>query len=116
MHDKDVATRFLFLGMARRIIQLDMNNIQNGPFKIKGPYIHLLEKMHTLATNERRKLNKIMWDKKISIIFVEKDYLTSSYKLIYNGKEEIRSYHNNIIRKYVKEILEELMKEEMTAK
>lgn len=111
LHDKDIAIRFLFLGIAKRIIQLDLKNIQNGPFKIKEPYIHLLEKMRTLATNKRRKLNKLMWDKRISIIFIEKDGKYSRYQLIYNGREEIKSYHHNMIKKHVQEIFGELMKE-----
>lgn len=108
--DKEIAIRFLFLGMAKSIIQLDIKNIKNGPFKIKDLYIDRLEKMHSAATNERRKLNKIMWDKKISIIFIDKDTTMSNYKIIYNGREKFMSYHNNMIRKHVKEILEELMK------
>src|SRR5690554_481323 len=96
--------------MAKSVIRLDIKNIQNGSFKIKDLYISQLEKMHTIATNERRKLNKIMWDKKISIIFIDKDTTMSNYKLIYNGREEIIFYSSYSIRRHVKEILEELMK------
>ena len=51
--------------------------------------------MYTLATNEVRKLNKIMWDKWISVINL--------------GSEETSTYHNNMIKKHVKDILVELM-------
>lgn len=81
--------------MAKNVIQLAIKSIQNGLFKIKGPYIDQLEKMYTLATNEVRKLNKIMWDKWISVINL--------------GSEETSTYHNNMIKKHVKDILVELM-------
>lgn len=111
--EQKIAIRFLLLGMAKTVIQLDIKNIQNGPFKIKDLYIDQLERMHTIATNERRKLNKIMWDKKISIIFIEKDTTMSNYKLIYNGREEIIFYSSYSIRRHVKEILEELMQQSL---
>jgi hypothetical protein len=107
--EQDIATRFLFLGMAKSVIQLDLKSMQEGPFKIKEPYIDLLEKMYSVATNERRKLKKAMWDRKISVVTLEKDGIFSKYKLFYNGREELKTYHNNIIRRNVKEILEELM-------
>lgn len=111
--EQEIAIRYLFLGMAKSVIQLDINNIQTGPFKIKDPYIDLLEKMHSVATNERRDLKKIMWDGRISIIFIEKDGRYSKYKLIYNGREALKTYHNNVIWKNVKEILGELMQKSL---
>lgn len=113
MNEQEIAIKYLFLGMARNVIQLDINNILTGPFKIKDPYIDLLEKMHSVATNERRNLKKLMWDGRISIIFIEKDSSYSKYKLIYNGREELKTYHNNVIWKNVKEILEELMQKSL---
>lgn len=97
--------------MVKDVIQLDIKNIQNGPFKIKELYLNLLENMHTAATNERRKLNKIMWDKRISIILIEKDDMFSTYKLVYNAREEIATYNSYAMRESVKELLEELIKE-----
>jgi len=42
---------------------------------------------------------------------LENNGSNSSYQLIYNGREELQTYHNNVIRKNVKDILEELMRE-----
>ncbi len=113
IQEQEIAIKFLFLGMAKDVIQLDIKNIKNGPFKIKEPYIDLLEKMHTMATNKRRDLHKIMWDKRIRIIFSEKEDMFYKYKLIYHGREEILPYNSYAIRKHVKEILEELMRQSL---
>lgn len=110
LEDKEIAVRFLFLGMVKIVIQKDIRNIQAGPFKIKEPYIELLEKIYFVATNERRKFKKVMWDRKIQVISLGKDGSYSRFKLIYRGREELQTYHNNMIRKHVKGILEELMR------
>lgn len=113
MKEQEIAKRFLFLSMAMNVIQLDIKNIQSGNFKIKEPYIDLLEKMHSVATNERRKIKKIMWDKRISVFTLDKNASFSNYKSIVNGKEELITYNNHVIRKNVEEILGELMKESL---
>src|SRR5690625_6127811 len=69
----NIASRFLFLSMARVVIQLDIENIEQGPFKIKNPYLFLLRKMISKATNERRHLRKLMKDKSIQVVIQHKN-------------------------------------------
>src|SRR5699024_10516304 len=57
-----VASRFLFLSMAIVVIQLDVQNIKEGAFKIKKPYIEFLNNMATVAINKRKQLQKVMKD------------------------------------------------------
>lgn len=95
--------------MAMTVIQQDIVHIQNGPFKIKEPYIEQLERMHTTASNECRDLKKEMWDKRISFVLMGRRKGSTEYKFIVNGKERTRAYNNHVIKKNVKEILEELM-------
>lgn len=106
----DIASRLIFISMAMTVIQQDIIHIQNGPFKIKEPYIDQLERMHTTASNECRDLKKEMWDKRISFVLMGRRKGSTEYKFIVNGKERTRAYNNHIIKKNVKEILEELMK------
>lgn len=111
--DMEIATRFLFLGMAKKIIQQDIKNIKSGSFKIKDPYINLLEKMHSIATQESKNVRQIMWDKKISIIELGRRVGFTDYKLIANRKEIDTAYNNLVIKKHVKDILEELMQKSL---
>ncbi|SFA81874.1 hypothetical protein SAMN04488072_10294 [Lentibacillus halodurans] len=104
-----LASRFLFLSMAMVVIQQDMQRIRQGTFKIKEPYITLLEKMNTEAVNERRELRKIMKDKKIQVITLNKNDSFSSYLFLCRGREEKRNYFNPAIRKKVEAIIQELM-------
>jgi hypothetical protein len=104
-----LASRFLFLSMAIVVIQQDIQNIQKGAFKIKEPYIQLLEKMNTNALAERRQLRLKMENKKLRVMLINKNDSFSSYLFYCKGKEEKRNYFNPAIRKKVEEIVQEVM-------
>ncbi len=104
-----IASRFLFLSMAIVVIQQDIQNIQKGAFKIKEPYIQLLEKMNANALAERRQLRTIMENKKLRVMLINKNDSFSSYLFYCKGNEEKRNYFNPAIRKKVEEIVQEIM-------
>lgn len=105
----NVGSRFLFLSMAIVVIQQDIENIQNGNFKIKEPYTGLLKKMGLEAANERRQLQKTMKNSKMKVVKLNKNDSFSSFMFYCNGREEKRNYFNPAIRKKVETIIEELM-------
>jgi len=104
-----IASRFLFLSMTIVVIQQDIQNIQKGAFKIKEPYIQLLEKMNANALAERRQLRTKMENKKLRVMLINKNDSFSSYLFYCKGKEEKRNYFNPAIRKKVEEIVQEIM-------
>jgi len=104
-----IATRFLFLSMAIVVIQQDIKHVQKGAFKIKEPYIHMLEKMISEATKERRKLRQSMERKQIKVVTLHKNDSFSSFLFLCQGREEKRNYFNPAIRKKVEVIVQELM-------
>ncbi|WP_047986172.1 hypothetical protein [Ornithinibacillus californiensis] len=104
-----IATRFLFLSMAIVVIQQDIQHIQKGAFKIKEPYLLLLEKMNANALAERRQLRSKMENKKLSVMLINKNDSFSSYLFLCKGKEEKRNYFNPAIRKKVEGIVQEVM-------
>lgn len=111
LHDDElqVATRFLFLSMAIVVLNQDMNHIKDGKFKINEPYLDLIERMTLLARKERRKLRKIMQDKKMQVIHLNKNDSFSSFLFLCQGREEKRNYFNPAIRKKVEEVIRSLM-------
>ncbi|MFD2760646.1 hypothetical protein [Lentibacillus juripiscarius] len=104
-----LASRFLFLSMAITVIQQDIQHIETGTFKIKEPYLELLESMNAEAASERKELRKKMRDKKMQVVTLQKNDSFSSYLFLCNGREEKRNYFNPAIRKKVKTIMQELM-------
>lgn len=109
INESEIAARSIFIKLAMNVIQLDIKNINSGPFKIKDPYIDQLERMHTVATNEFRDLKKAMWDKKISVITKGRRNDFTDYQFLLNGRSEMKTYNNHIIKRNVKRILEELI-------
>lgn len=103
------ALRFLFLSMAITVMKQDMAYIREGKFKIKEPYLELLEKMIFLAKKERKNLRKTMHDENIQVILLNRNDSFSSYLFICQGKEEKRNFFNPAIRKKVEIIVKEMM-------
>ncbi|WP_430787759.1 hypothetical protein VBD025_17305 [Virgibacillus flavescens] len=103
------ATRFLFLSMAIVVIQQDIQHVQQGAFKIKEPYIALLEKMISEALEERRKLRQTMHKNNIKVVTLNKNDSFSSFLFLCQNREEKRNYFNPAIRKKVESIVQELM-------
>ncbi|MDY0407841.1 hypothetical protein ACFFIS_07740 [Virgibacillus soli] len=105
----NLASRFLFLSMAIVVLKQDLLLIQKGNFKIKQPYLNLIEQMITLALTERRQLRKQMEDLQLKVILLNKNDSVSSYLFICRGREEQRNYFNPAIRNKVEALLQELM-------
>lgn len=103
------ASRFLFLSMAIVVIQQDIQHVQQGAFKIKEPYIALLEKMISEALDERRQLRQTMHKNNIKVVTLNKNDSFSSFLFICQNREEKRNYFNPAIRKKVESIVQELM-------
>lgn len=104
-----IASRFLFLSMAIVVIRQDIQHVENGPFKIKTPYLTLLKKMEALALDERRKLRVEMKKQTIEVISLNKNDSFSSFLFLCQGREEKRNFFNPSIRKKVEAIIQEFL-------
>ncbi|KGP72126.1 hypothetical protein [Pontibacillus yanchengensis] len=113
--DRELASRYLFLSMALIVIAQDIHTIENGTFKIKEPYLELLRKMEHKGKAERKYLKEVMKNKKLDVIYLNKNESFSSYLFTCNGYEEKRNYFNPAIRKNVETIIYELMRKGMQA-
>ncbi|WP_163537112.1 hypothetical protein [Gracilibacillus sp. YIM 98692] len=105
-----LASRFLFLSLALRVIKYDLEKLQQlSPFKINEIYIDLFQQVEQYAIKERRKLRQKMQQEKMQVMTLEKNESFTSYLFICKGKEETRNYFNPAIRKKVEQILKELV-------
>ncbi|AVQ98613.1 hypothetical protein OBCHQ24_06180 [Oceanobacillus iheyensis] len=111
--ERHIASRFLFLSMAIVVIQQDIQHIERGAFKIKEPYMELLETMTTVASAERRELRTQMNKRRIEVVTLHKNDSFSSFLFICQGREEKRNYFNPAIRKKVHAIIQELMQKSL---
>lgn len=102
-----IASRFLFLSMAIVVIRQDIAHVENGPFKIKEPYLGLLKKIESQTLEERKELRKVMNKQKIDVVTLNKNDSFSSFLFLCQGREEKRNFFNPSIRKKVEAIIEE---------
>jgi hypothetical protein len=109
MENKDIASRYLFVDMAIKNLELDLQHIQNGQFKIKEPYIKLIEKTISEAINERRHLKGLIHQQRIQVLFMHRQGDFTTYKFILGGLEQEVTFHNMVIKKNVESIMGELM-------
>ncbi|WP_087973333.1 hypothetical protein [Oceanobacillus rekensis] len=105
----EVASRFLFLSMAMVVIRQDIDHVQIGAFKIKEPYLKLLKTMISEASIERRKIKRLMSQKNMQVVTLNKNDSFSSFLFLCQSREEKRNYFNPVIRKKVVSIVQELM-------
>ncbi|AXI08742.1 hypothetical protein CUC15_07360 [Oceanobacillus zhaokaii] len=104
-----IATRYLFLSMAIVVIKQDISLVKEGSFKIKEPYIALLEKMVNEAVKERRKLRRIMAEQHIQVIRLNKNDSFTSFLFQCQGRQQKQNFFNPSIRKKVEAIIHELL-------
>lgn len=100
-----IASRFVFLSMAITVLEQDLHYMNQGAFKIKEPYIDLIERMISSALSERKKLRKEMYDRHLTVTRLRKDDLFTTYLFICKRREEERTYFNPVIRNNVKAII-----------
>lgn len=104
-----IGSRFLFLSMAIVVIRQDIRHVESGAFKIKAPYLEVLQKMESLALEERRGLRRKMKKQQIEVITLNKNDSFSSFMFLCQGREEKRNYFNPAIRKKVEVIIKEYL-------
>lgn len=107
-----IATRYLFIDMAVKNLELDMQLILSGSFKIKEPYIHIVGNALSKAKNERKHLKKLMYDNKMQVLFMHRQGNFSTYKFILGDNVREETFMNQVIKKNVEEIMKEMFEGE----
>lgn len=109
MTNKEIAEWYLFIDLAIKNMELDMRHVKNGPFKIKDPYLQLIEKTISKAINKRRKLKQLMRQNKIQVLFLHTQGHFTTYKFILGRNEHEMVFNNMVIKKNVEEVIRKLM-------
>ena len=109
MDDKEIARKYLITSLTIKNLELDLQYIKNGQFKIKGPYVQLIEGMISKAIQERRMLKQEMYKRRIQVEYkyTQGDFVT--YKYLLNGKVEEIPFYKYKLKKDVGEMTRRLM-------
>ncbi|MCY9446264.1 hypothetical protein MOF46_08795 [Bacillus haynesii] len=103
---RDMIEKAIYLPMTVSILNRDMKIIQQGPFKLKDPYLRLIEQALKLAQRDLYNVKNELRRRKIKVHEVSRDEAFTMYSFIYDGYEEEHNYFNPRIRNQVSALLE----------
>lgn len=103
---RDVIEQSIYLPMTITVLNRDLNIVEKSPFKLKQPYVHIIEEARKLAQTDlahaKRELRKL----NVKVLRRKQDEAFTLYSFFYKGYEEQHNYFNPRIRNKVSELLE----------
>ncbi|MEH7116402.1 hypothetical protein V7128_03120 [Neobacillus vireti] len=104
--ERDIMEKAIYLPMVLIILNRDLAVVTNSPFKLKKPYLNLIEEAMKDIQQELALVKQYMRKNKLQVIETKRDDAFTMYMFIYKGYEENHNYFNPRIRNKVQELLE----------
>jgi len=104
--ERDIMEKAIYLPMVLIILNRDLSVVTNSPFKLKKPYLNLIEETMKEIQRELAEVRQYMMKNKLQVIETKRDDAFTMYMFIYKGYEENHNYFNPRIRNKVQELLE----------
>ncbi|KAA0941633.1 hypothetical protein FQ087_20990 [Sporosarcina sp. ANT_H38] len=97
--------KMIYLPMIIQILERDRETIEISPFKLKGPYINIVERALKTVRSDLKETNTYARSHNMKLIKKGKDGTFTEYVLIHNGYEDIRRYLNVRLRNRTEELI-----------
>lgn len=104
--DRDIMEQAIYLPMVLTILNRDLQVIQKSPFKLKQPYLNLVEETMKVLQRELSEVKQYMSKNRLKVQQVKSDDAFTMFMFLYKGYEEHHNYFNPRIRNKVQELLE----------
>lgn len=104
--DRDIMEQAIYLPMVLTILNRDLQVIQKSPFKLKQPYLNLVEETMKVLQRELSEVKQYMNKNRLKVQQVKSDDAFTMFMFLYKGYEEHHNYFNPRIRNKVQELLE----------
>jgi len=95
----------IYLPMLVIILERDRHSFEKGPFKLKGPYIKLVDQANELVRAELKNTSIYLRRHNMKLIRSKTDDTFTEYVFMYGGYEEHRRYLNVRLRNRTEELL-----------
>ena len=95
----------IYLPMLLIVLENDQAQIENGQFKLKRPYIYLIDEARKYAEIELRKTKVYLKSHQLRVVQGRRDELFTEYQFHYEKVLEVRSYSNIRLRNHVEDLL-----------
>ncbi len=104
--DRDAIEQAIYLPMVLTILNRDMAVVHRSPFKLKQPYLNLIEEAMKIVQKELAAVKRYLKSQQIKVYEQKRDQTFTMYTFLYKGYEEHHNYFNPRIRNKVQELLE----------
>lgn len=103
--DRDIMEKAFYLPMVLIVLNRDLTIIDRSPFKLKKPYIELIEETMKNVQGELAEVKRYMKLNKMQVVETDRDDAFTMYTFLYKGYEEHHNYFNPRIRNRVQELM-----------
>ncbi len=95
----------IYLPMLLVILNKDRDSFEKGPFKLKGPYVKLVDQAEKFARAELKETTIYLGRHNMKVIRSKTDDTFTEYVLTHGGYEDHRRYLNVRLRNRTEELL-----------
>ena len=103
----------IYLPIIISILERDREVIETSTFKLKGPYINIVENTLKTVRAELKETNAYARNRNLKLIKKGKDGSFTEYAFIHNGYEDIRRYMNIRLRNRTEELINDYFEKGM---
>ncbi|MBY0122129.1 hypothetical protein [Bacillus sp. S/N-304-OC-R1] len=104
--DRDIIEQAMYLPMLLTVLERDRLVIEKAPFKLKQPYINLVEETIKAVQRNLKEVKEKMRKGNMNLQQIGHDDTFTQFVFFYKGYEEQHNYFNPRIRNKVQELLE----------
>jgi hypothetical protein len=95
----------IYLPMLLIILERDRESFEKGPFKLKGPYVKLVDEAAKVARAKLKETTIYLRRRNMKVIRSKTDNTFTEYVFVHGGYEDHRRYLNVRLRNRTEELL-----------
>lgn len=103
--DRNVMEQAIYLPMVLTILNRDLIVIDKSPFKLKQPYLDLIEETMKVIQSELAEVKRYMKKNQLKVQEIKRDEAFTMFMFLYKGYEEHHNYFNPRIRNRVQKLM-----------
>ena len=95
----------IYLPMLLIVLENDQEQIETGQFKLKRPYIYLIDEARKYAECELRSTKVYLKSQQLRVVQGKRDEMFTEYQFHYKKVMDVRRYSNIRLRNHVEDLL-----------
>ncbi|WP_113926612.1 hypothetical protein [Bacillus sp. P14.5] len=103
--DRNILEQAIYLPMVLTVLDRDFTVVEKSPFKLKRPYLELIEETMKIIQSELASVKKHMKHNGMKVERIKSDDAFTMYLFLYKGYEEHHNYFNPRLRNRVEDLL-----------